>query len=90
MLGLRAIGDVALGEVTHCGSNLLDFGETVDDGRDRRHQVLPLDLHIADKQRAQLRRRLKQPFVEQLCRLIGDRVHLEGACVFYLEGEVQL
>ena len=27
---------------------------------------------------------------EVLCRLIGDRVHLEGACVFYLEGEVQL
>jgi PhzF family phenazine biosynthesis protein len=24
------------------------------------------------------------------CRLIGDRVELEGACVFYLEGEVQI
>ena len=22
------------------------------------------------------------------CRLVGDRVELEGACVFYLEGEV--
>ena len=27
---------------------------------------------------------------EVLCRLIGDRVHLEGACVFYLEGEVEI
>jgi len=26
---------------------------------------------------------------EVLCRLIGDRVHLEGACVFYLEGTVE-
>ncbi|WP_413490336.1 PhzF family phenazine biosynthesis protein [Shewanella baltica] len=25
---------------------------------------------------------------EILCRLVGDRVELEGACVFYLEGEV--
>jgi predicted PhzF superfamily epimerase YddE/YHI9 len=25
-----------------------------------------------------------------VCRLIGDRVELEGSCVFYLEGEVQL
>jgi PhzF family phenazine biosynthesis protein len=25
---------------------------------------------------------------EVICRLIGDRVELEGACVFYLEGEV--
>jgi predicted PhzF superfamily epimerase YddE/YHI9 len=27
---------------------------------------------------------------EILCRLVGDRVELEGACVFYLEGEVQI
>jgi PhzF family phenazine biosynthesis protein len=27
---------------------------------------------------------------EILCRLLGDRVELEGACVFYLEGEVQI
>lgn len=27
---------------------------------------------------------------ELLCRLRGDRVELEGACVFYLEGEAQL
>jgi PhzF family phenazine biosynthesis protein len=27
---------------------------------------------------------------EVYCRLIGDRVELEGACVFYLEGEVQI
>ena len=27
---------------------------------------------------------------EVLCRLVGDRVELEGACVFYLEGEVSL
>jgi PhzF family phenazine biosynthesis protein len=27
---------------------------------------------------------------EMLCRLVGDRVELEGACVFYLEGEVQV
>lgn len=26
---------------------------------------------------------------EILCRLVGDRVELEGACVFYLEGEVE-
>lgn len=25
-----------------------------------------------------------------ICRLVGDRVKLEGACVFYLEGEVQI
>ena len=24
-----------------------------------------------------------------LCRLVGDRVELEGTCVFYLEGEVE-
>ncbi|WP_410211777.1 PhzF family phenazine biosynthesis protein [Aquirhabdus sp.] len=27
---------------------------------------------------------------EVLCRLVGDRVELEGACVFYLEGEASL
>ena len=27
---------------------------------------------------------------ELLCRLVGDRVELEGACVFYLEGEVEI
>lgn len=27
---------------------------------------------------------------EIICRLVGDRVMLEGACVFYLEGEVEL
>ncbi len=27
---------------------------------------------------------------EILCGLVGDRVELEGACVFYLEGEVQI
>ncbi|HEV2274560.1 MAG TPA: PhzF family phenazine biosynthesis protein [Acidobacteriaceae bacterium] len=27
---------------------------------------------------------------EILCRLAGDRVELEGACVFYLEGEVEI
>jgi len=27
---------------------------------------------------------------EMLCRLVGDRVELEGACVFYLEGEIQI
>ena len=26
---------------------------------------------------------------ELLCRLVGDRVEMEGSCVFYLEGEVQ-
>ena len=26
---------------------------------------------------------------EMICRLLGDRVELEGACVFYLEGEVE-
>jgi PhzF family phenazine biosynthesis protein len=27
---------------------------------------------------------------EMVCRLVGDRVEMEGACVFYLEGEVEL
>src|SRR5436305_7557186 len=27
---------------------------------------------------------------EIICRLLGDRVELEGACVFYLEGEVEI
>jgi PhzF family phenazine biosynthesis protein len=27
---------------------------------------------------------------EVLCRLMGDRIELEGTCVFYLEGEVEL
>ena len=27
---------------------------------------------------------------EVICRLVGDRVELEGTCVFYLEGEVQI
>jgi PhzF family phenazine biosynthesis protein len=27
---------------------------------------------------------------ELICRLVGDRVEMEGACVFYLEGEVEL
>jgi PhzF family phenazine biosynthesis protein len=27
---------------------------------------------------------------ELLCRLVGDRVELEGSCVFYLEGEVEI
>ena len=27
---------------------------------------------------------------EMSCRLVGDRVELEGACVFYLEGEVEI
>ena len=27
---------------------------------------------------------------EVTCRLIDDRVELEGDCVFYLEGEVQI
>jgi predicted PhzF superfamily epimerase YddE/YHI9 len=27
---------------------------------------------------------------EVICRLTGDRVELEGACVFYLEGWVEL
>ena len=27
---------------------------------------------------------------EIICRLVGDRVELEGACVFYLEGEVEI
>jgi PhzF family phenazine biosynthesis protein len=26
---------------------------------------------------------------EMVCRLVGDRVEMEGACVFYLEGEVE-
>ncbi len=27
---------------------------------------------------------------EMICRLVGDRVELEGSCVFYLEGEVEV
>jgi predicted PhzF superfamily epimerase YddE/YHI9 len=27
---------------------------------------------------------------EVICRLRGDRVELEGSCVFFLEGEVEL
>ena len=27
---------------------------------------------------------------EMICRLLGDRVELEGSCVFYLEGEVEV
>ena len=27
---------------------------------------------------------------EVVCRLVGDRVELEGNCVFYLEGEVEI
>jgi predicted PhzF superfamily epimerase YddE/YHI9 len=27
---------------------------------------------------------------EIICRLINDRVELEGSCVFYLEGEVEI
>jgi predicted PhzF superfamily epimerase YddE/YHI9 len=27
---------------------------------------------------------------EMICRLLGDRVELEGQCVFYLEGEVEI
>ena len=27
---------------------------------------------------------------EVICRLIGDRVELEGACVFYLEGMAEI
>jgi hypothetical protein len=27
---------------------------------------------------------------EIICRLVGDRVELEGACVFYLEGEAEI
>ena len=27
---------------------------------------------------------------EVICRLIGDRVELEGSCVFYMEGEVEI
>src|SRR6185295_4250230 len=27
---------------------------------------------------------------EMTCRLVGDRVELEGTCVFYLEGEVEI
>ena len=27
---------------------------------------------------------------EIICRLVGDRVELEGSCVFYLEGEVEI
>jgi hypothetical protein len=26
---------------------------------------------------------------EMICRLVDDRVEMEGACVFYLEGEVE-
>jgi len=27
---------------------------------------------------------------EVICRLVGDRIELEGSCVFYLEGEVKI
>jgi predicted PhzF superfamily epimerase YddE/YHI9 len=27
---------------------------------------------------------------EVICRLVGDRVELEGGCVFYLEGHVEI
>jgi predicted PhzF superfamily epimerase YddE/YHI9 len=27
---------------------------------------------------------------EIVCRVAGDRVELEGSCVFYLEGEVEI
>jgi predicted PhzF superfamily epimerase YddE/YHI9 len=27
---------------------------------------------------------------EMVCRVVGDRVELEGGCVFYLEGEVEI
>ena len=27
---------------------------------------------------------------EMICRLVGDRIELEGTCVFYLEGEVEI
>lgn len=27
---------------------------------------------------------------EIICRLLGDRVELEGSCVFYLEGEIEI
>jgi predicted PhzF superfamily epimerase YddE/YHI9 len=27
---------------------------------------------------------------EMICRLVRDRIELEGACVFYLEGEVEI
>ncbi|HEV8125321.1 MAG TPA: hypothetical protein VGP80_13830 [Gemmatimonadales bacterium] len=25
-----------------------------------------------------------------VCRMVGDRVDLEGTCVFYLEGEIEI
>jgi hypothetical protein len=27
---------------------------------------------------------------EVICRMVGDRVELEGRCVFYLQGEVEI
>jgi predicted PhzF superfamily epimerase YddE/YHI9 len=27
---------------------------------------------------------------EVICRLVRDRIELEGSCVFYLEGEVEI
>jgi len=27
---------------------------------------------------------------EITCRMVGDRVELEGSCVFYLQGEVEI
>jgi hypothetical protein len=27
---------------------------------------------------------------EVVCRLLGERVELEGSCIFYLEGEVEI
>lgn len=34
--------------------------------------------------------RIYQRGGELVCKLAGDRVEMDGSCVFYLEGEVQL
>jgi hypothetical protein len=51
----------------------LQFGETVDDDRERRHQLSALFVHVAMEQRLHLWRNLEKAAVEQRRRLFGDR-----------------
>jgi hypothetical protein len=70
---LRSVADVTLRESTGGGQDRLELVEAVDHDCERRHQLTALLSHVFRKEGADLWRDLKQPVVENLRGLVGNR-----------------
>src|SRR5260370_26237149 len=77
--GLYSVTDVALGKRTGGGQYGFKIAESVNDGRQDRHQHAALLFHITAKQWSDCRRYFEKSPVEQLSGLLGDGLDLQEA-----------